>query len=95
MDARALCAHTTRAKITRSRRPFRFVLESGARGSFFLKSPLGGGPISLVANSCEALLRSLRLTQRIITGFVQALDFGAVEALIPDLKPCAEGFGCA
>jgi hypothetical protein len=30
----ALCAHTTRAKIIRSRRPFRFVLESGARGSF-------------------------------------------------------------
>ena len=35
----------------------------------------------VVANSCEARLRSLRLTQRIITGFVQALDFGAVEAL--------------
>ena len=39
--------------------------------------------------------RSLRLAQRIIVGFVQALDFAAVEALIPDLKPCAEGFGCA
>jgi hypothetical protein len=33
-DAQALCAHTRRAKIIRSRRPFRFVFESGARGSF-------------------------------------------------------------
>jgi hypothetical protein len=33
--------------------------------------------------------RSLRLAQR----FVEALDFGAVQPLVPDLKPCAEGFG--
>jgi hypothetical protein len=37
--------------------------------------------------------RSLRIAQRIIIGFVKALDFATVEALIPDLKPCAEGFG--
>jgi len=41
------------------------------------------------------LARSLRLPQWITIGFVQALDFAAVEALIPDLKPCAEGFGYA
>ena len=33
--------------------------------------------------------------QRIIISFVQALDFAAVEALIPNLQPCAEGFGRA
>jgi len=33
------------------------------------------------------------LPQRIIIGFVQALDFAAVEALITDLQPRAEGFG--
>jgi len=37
--------------------------------------------------------RSLSLAQRIIIGFVKALDFAAVEALIPDLKPSTEGFG--
>ena len=42
-----------------------------------------------------ARLRSLRLAQRIIIGFVQALDFAAVEALIPNLQPRAEGFGRA
>src|ERR1700719_3334491 len=31
--------------------------------------------------------------QRIIISFVQAQDFAAVEALIPDLKRRAEGFG--
>ena len=36
-----------------------------------------------------------RLAQRIIIGFVKALDFATVETLIPDLKPCAEGFGDA
>ena len=35
--------------------------------------------------------RSLSLVQP----FAQALDFGAVETLIPDLQPRAEGFGCA
>jgi hypothetical protein len=39
--------------------------------------------------------RSLRLPQRIIRGFVQTLYFAAAEALIPDLKPRAEGFGHA
>ena len=33
--------------------------------------------------------------QRIVIGFVQALDFAAVKALIPDLQVRAEGFGCA
>ena len=37
--------------------------------------------------------RSLRLAQRIISGFVQALDFAAVETLIPNLQPRAEGLG--
>ena len=31
--------------------------------------------------------------QRIIISFVQAQDFAAVEALIPDLKRRAEGYG--
>jgi hypothetical protein len=39
--------------------------------------------------------RSLRLPQRIIIDFVQALDFAAVEALIPNLKPRSKGFGRA
>jgi hypothetical protein len=30
-----------------------------------------------------------------IIGFIQSLDFAAVEALITNLKPCAEGFGYA
>jgi hypothetical protein len=33
--------------------------------------------------------------QRIIISFVQALDFAGVEALIPNLQPCAESFGRA
>jgi hypothetical protein len=41
----------------------------------------------------RADVRSFRLAQRIIIGFVKALNFTAVEALIPDLKRCAEGFG--
>jgi hypothetical protein len=32
---------------------------------------------------------------RIIIGFVKPLDFAAVKALVPDLKRCAKGFGCA
>lgn len=39
--------------------------------------------------------RSLRLLQRIIIGFIKALYFAAVEALIPDFKPRPEGFGRA
>ena len=42
-----------------------------------------------------ACVRSLGLAQRMAIGFIQALDFGAVEALVPHLQPCAEGFGCA
>ena len=38
-------------------------------------------------------LRSLRLPQQIV--FIEALDFATAEALIPDLKLCAEGFGHA
>jgi len=38
-------------------------------------------------------VRSLTLAQRIIIGFVQALDFAAAEALIPNLQPSAERFG--
>ena len=47
-----------------------------------------GGPISLV-RSCGA--RSPRIVQR----FVEALDFNAVEPLVPNLQPSAEGFRCA
>jgi len=48
-----------------------------------------------LSNEGAIRLALLRLPQRIIIGFVQALNFAAVEALIPDLKPCAEGFGYA
>ena len=41
------------------------------------------------------LARSLRLPQRILTVFVQALDFATVEALVSDLQPSAEGSGRA
>jgi hypothetical protein len=56
------------------------------------------GPIQSQARQrrcCELVrgARSLRLAQRIVFGFVQALDFAAVEALIPDLQARAEGFG--
>jgi hypothetical protein len=61
-------------------------------GGDFLKSVRKRRPHQ---SCCElAGARSLLLAQRIIIGFAQALDFAAVEALIPDLKPCAEGFGC-
>jgi hypothetical protein len=43
----------------------------------------------------RADIRSLRLAQRIIIGFVKALYFAAAEALIPDLPVRAEGFGRA
>ena len=39
------------------------------------------------------MARSLRLPQRIVFGFLKALDFTAIEPLIPDLQPRAEGFG--
>ena len=39
------------------------------------------------------MARSLGLPQRIVFGFVKALDFTAVEPLISDLQPRAEGFG--
>ena len=34
------------------------------------------------------------VAQRVISGFIQTLDFAAVEACIPDFKPSTEGFGC-
>jgi hypothetical protein len=49
--------------------------------------------VSLRTRGADA--RSLRIAQRIIIGFVKALDFSAVEALVPDLKPRAEGLGRA
>ena len=52
-------------------------------GVKILKSAQKGGPI------VRADARSLRLVQR----FVQALDFDAVEPLVPNLQPRAEGFG--
>jgi hypothetical protein len=67
----------------------------------FLKSGVGvenlrfrrkGAPFSHVANWCARLhARSLRLAQRILTVFVQALDFSTIEALVPHLHPSAEG----
>ena len=83
--------HTTRAEVIRLRHSFSGILKMGA-GVFFLRFAAGGGPISLVANSCAWAGRSLRLAQRIVFGFIQALDFTAAEALIPDLQPCAERF---
>jgi hypothetical protein len=56
-----------------------------AVGVKILKSAQEGGP----HRSRGA--RSLWLAQRIISGFVQALYFGAVEALISDLQPRAFG----
>ena len=88
-----LRVYTARAEVIRSRCPLRSFSKAGA-GVFSLNLPPEGGPISLVANS-RARARSLRLAQRIIGSFVQALDFAAVKALIPDLKPCAEGSGRA
>jgi hypothetical protein len=36
---------------------------------------------------------SFRLSQRVVGGFVKAVDFTAIETLIPNLQPRAEGFG--
>ena len=62
-------------------------LHGAAKNSFMAKC--------MSAWARAACLRSLRLAQRIVFGFVQAWDVVTVEALIPDLKPCAEGFGYA
>jgi hypothetical protein len=48
--------------------------------------------ILLNANARAWPARSLRLGQRIIVGFVKALDFAAVEALVSDLQRRTEGF---
>ena len=72
-------------------RPLLRILKGGGVSLRFARRR---GPISLVANA-RAGARSLRLPQRIIIGFVQALDFAAVEALIPNLKPRSKGFGRA
>jgi hypothetical protein len=83
------------AKIIRSLRPFRFVLESGARG-LFPEIAARRGPHH---SRCELVrafdVSSLRLAQRILTVFVQALDFNTVEALVANLQPGAKGSGCA
>jgi hypothetical protein len=50
----------------------------------------GGGPIEVATAGAG---RSLRLAQRIISGFVQALDFGAVEVLVANLQPRAQSLG--
>jgi hypothetical protein len=55
----------------------------------------GGGPIRLACERASAGARSLRLAQRIVFSFVQALDFAAVKTLIPHLQPSAEGSGYA
>ena len=56
---------------------------------------LGGGPIGF---GCE-LVRARALghsgSRNGVFGIIQALDFTAVEALISNLKPGAEGFGRA
>ena len=39
--------------------------------------------------------RSLRLAQRVISGFIEAFDFAAVETLIANLQVRAKGFGRA
>ena len=53
----------------------------------------GRGPqFSHVANWCARLhARSLRFPERILTVFVQALDFNTVEALVSTLQPSAKG----
>jgi hypothetical protein len=60
-----------------------------------LKSALRSGPHQSRYERARVDARSLRLPQRIIIDFVQALDFAAVEALIPNLKPRSKGFGRA
>src|SRR5262245_16242075 len=89
---KVLRVRTPRADVVRSRRPFRLLFKSRDGGR---KPEISGGPHQSRCLLVRADARSLRLVQRIIIGFVQPLDFGAVEALIPDLKPRAEGFGCA
>ena len=81
--------HTTRAEVIQNRRSFSGFLKMWDGGRF-PEICRRRGPISLGANSRGA--RSLGLAQRIVFGFVQTLDFAAVEALIPNLQPRAEGF---
>jgi hypothetical protein len=50
-------------------------------GVEILKSTASGGPICYE----RAAARSFKLAQRIISGFVKAVDFDAVETLVPDL----------
>jgi hypothetical protein len=59
-----------------------------------LKSALRRGPHQSRYERARVDARSLRLPQRIIIDFVQALDFAAVEALIPNLQPSAESSRC-
>jgi hypothetical protein len=66
-------------------------LKSGM-GVVSLRLAAGGGPISLGAET-RAGTRLLRFAQRISSGFVEALDFGAVKPLIPDLQPRASRRG--
>ena len=84
-----LRVYTMRAEVMRSPWPLSAFFEVRGRGRKSQVSP-GRRPIQFDARRTGA--RSLRLPQRIITSFVQAQDFAAVEALIPDLKRCAEGF---
>ena len=63
-------------------------------GGLFPEIAAGRGPHQSRCELVRADARSLRVTQRVISGFVQALDFGTAEALTPDLKPCAEGWVC-
>ena len=64
-------------------------------GVEILKSAREGAPIASLSTRERAGARSLRLAQWIVTGFVQSLNFVAVEALIPNLQPSAEGSGRA
>ena len=84
---------TTRAAVIAKGPALLRDFEAGWAGSF---PEIGRrrGAISLRTRA-RAGARSLRLAQRIIIGFVQALNFATAEALIRDLKPCAEGFGYA
>ena len=79
-----------RVKLIRSQCPFRLLFEVGA-GGVFLGFFAGGGPISFVACSCGAGAPGHSGLQR----FVQALDFNAVETLVPNLQPRAQGFRSA
>ena len=76
--------------------PFLRCFEVRGLGVFFLKSPLGGAPsVSLRARAARGAGQSLRPAQWKVGGFVQSLDFSAVEPLVTDLQPRAEGFGRA